>query len=142
MAYPIIFDICIMVKRLFITFLAILYLGASSGATVHYQYCMGRLVNVSLSHNHDKKCHTCGMHSKTKAAKKCCTDKHQQLKSEKGNTLSYNTIVFASGAIIPVIHNYVYLIGYTPLNITYPVSHAPPFVAVIPMFLRNCTFRI
>jgi len=131
------------IKKLFITFLAVLYLGASSGATLHYQFCMGRLVKVSLWHNHTEKCHTCGMDRKVKAIKKCCTDKHQQLKSEKSGSLTYSQFTFATSAGLPVILPFEAMnCSYVPLIIAYPVSKAPPSVPAVPVFLRNCVFRI
>jgi hypothetical protein len=90
------------IKKLFVTFLAVLYLGVSSGATLHYQYCMGRLIKVSLWHGHTKKCTTCGMDRKERAAEKCCTDQHQVLKSEKGSSPTYTQINLGTSEGLPV----------------------------------------
>ncbi|QTE38201.1 hypothetical protein J3L18_03775 [Mucilaginibacter gossypii] len=133
-----------MIKKLFVTFLAMLYLGVSSGATLHYQYCMGRLVKVALWHDEQsKKCNTCGMNYQGKAAKKCCTDKHQQLKSEKSSSLTYSQIGLGTSPallVIPLFGLVPY--NYLPLKISHPVGQSPPLVTTLPVFLRNCTFRI
>ncbi|MEO3404150.1 hypothetical protein AAFN85_09620 [Mucilaginibacter sp. CAU 1740] len=133
-----------MAKKLFITFLTVLYLGVSSGATLHYQYCMGRLVRVVLWHSDtDPKCRTCGMRKEMKAAKKCCTDQHQQLKSEKSVPVTYSHISLGlSAALLPVALFPLMANSQFSLAISYPVNHAPPPQARIPVFLRNCTFRI
>jgi hypothetical protein len=132
------------VKKLFITFLTVLYLGVSSGATLHYQYCMGRLVRVVLWHGDtDAKCRTCGMRKGMKAAKKCCTDQHQQFKSEKSVPVTYGDISLGlSPALLPVALLPLMANSQFPLAISYPVNHAPPPQADVPVFLRNCTFRI
>jgi len=135
--------ICTVIRKLFITFLAVLYLGTSSGATLHYKYCMGRLVKITLSHEQTKKCHSCGMNYKGKAAKKCCTDKHQQLKSEKSSSLTYSQIGLGTSPallVIPLFGLVPY--NYLPLKISHPVGQSPPLVTTLPVFLRNCTFRI
>ncbi|MGN6398607.1 MAG: HYC_CC_PP family protein [Mucilaginibacter sp.] len=133
-----------MIKKLFVTFLAVLYLGVSSGATLHYQYCMGRLIKVSIWHNYHGKCHTCGMPLREKASKKCCTDKHQQLKSDKSGVITYSHLTLGTSAVaLPSIPSYG-SIGCRPLfqTVLYQVSKAPPSAIARPFFLLNCNFRI
>ncbi|MFD2873736.1 hypothetical protein ACFS5N_14720 [Mucilaginibacter ximonensis] len=133
-----------MIKKLFITFLAVLYLGVSSGATLHYQFCMGRLVKVSLWHSHTEKCHTCGMDLKSKSTKKCCTDKHQQLKSDKSGSVTYSQLILGTSPIVLPSVPFFGSLSYHAVSLTvqYPASKAPPSVPAVPVFLRNCVFRI
>ncbi|QJD96001.1 hypothetical protein HH214_08980 [Mucilaginibacter robiniae] len=132
-----------MIKKLFITFLAVLYLGVSSGATLHYQYCMGRLIKVTLWHSGSNKSRPCGMEQKAKA-KKCCTDKHQQLKSDKSGSITYSE--FSLGTSAAILASVPFSGGvsshFVPITEQYPVSQAPPSGTAVPVFLRNCTFRI
>jgi hypothetical protein len=132
------------IKKLFITFLAVLYLGVSSGATLHYQYCMGKLVKVSLWHSHTEKCRTCGMDRKAKATKKCCTDKHQQLKSDKSGQVTYSQLTLGTSAVVlPSVLFFGSLPDHdVPLSVQHPASQAPPSGRDVPVFLRNCNFRI
>jgi len=132
------------IKKLFVTFLAVLYFGVSSGATLHYQYCMGKLMKVSLWHDEAGNCHTCGMPLMEKAAKKCCTDKHQHLKSEKSSSVTYTQVALGTSAmVLPVILSYGWLSYHQQsLTVEYPVGIAPPAVTTVPVFLRHCTFRI
>jgi hypothetical protein len=136
-------DICIVIKKLFVTFLAVLYLGVSSGATVHYQYCMGRLIKVSLLHGHVKKCDTCGMERKEAAAKKCCTDQHQVLKSEKSSSPSYTHISLGTSVGLPVAEPSWFVSSTIISVIAKPfIKQAPPPHLAVSLFLRNCAFRI
>ena len=70
-------------KRLLVTILAILYLGTSTGATIHMHYCMGKLVDMKLWHSGRDKCGNCGMKKSKACAKKCCKDEHKLVKLEK-----------------------------------------------------------
>nr|WP_158826989.1 hypothetical protein [Mucilaginibacter sp. JXJ CY 39] len=121
-----------------------LYLGVSSGATLHYQYCMGRLIKVTLWHGDSKKCRTCGMERQAKLTKKCCTDKHQQLKSEKSSSISHSQLSLGTSAVIlPSVPFFgVVSSPFVPLMVQYPVSQAPPLSLGVAVFLRNCIFRI
>ena len=132
-----------MFKKLFVTFLAVMYLGVSSGATLHFQYCMGRLVRVSLWHDEDKQCHTCGMKRQIEQSKKCCTDKHQVLKSADANTVNYSQVsfdVFPALPAMPVLE--LFQLPITRNNTPYAVYNDPPWDSGVALFLRNCTFRI
>ncbi|MES2809718.1 MAG: hypothetical protein V4619_13895 [Bacteroidota bacterium] len=132
-----------MIKKLLITFLAVLHLSISSGATLHFQYCMGRLLKVSLGHNRADKCHNCGMELKAKATKDCCTDKHQELKSEKGSLIPHYQLNQLSAITLPVIRP-TWLISVTYKASAIPLwnSQKPPTDTGIPVFLRNCIFLI
>lgn len=84
------------------------------------------------------------MERKAKAAKKCCTDRHQQLRSDKSTSITYNQLTLGTSAVIlpsePIFRELSY--QYVPLTAQYPVSLAPPSGSGVPVFLRNCIFRI
>ena len=61
-------------KRIIVAILALLYINASAGATLHLHYCMGQLADWGLQHNESKKCSKCGMEEKKDNG--CC--KHEQ----------------------------------------------------------------
>jgi hypothetical protein len=131
------------IKKLFITFLAVLYLGVSSGATLHYQYCMGQLIKVSLWHGHTKKCDTRGMERMEKAAKKCCTDQHQVLKSEKSSSPGHTNINLETNVGLPVAEPLWFTSSTIfPVTVELHIKQAPPPQLAVSLFLRNCTFRI
>jgi len=128
------------IKKLFITFLAVLYLAVSSGATVHFQYCMGRLVKVGLANDHHKKAYACGM--RKMAAKKCCKDKHQQFKTDKSNLSAKSLYSAPPAALLPRSAYFVSAGIATPEQNRLGYSHAPPLIAQIPIYLYHCIFRI
>lgn len=133
-----------MIKRALITFLAIFYLGVSSGATLHYQYCNGKLISFSLGHHKSLRCNSCGMAKSHKDYKKCCQDKHQHLKVEKNQKVTDYQLRLAAPVFL-VNARADHLRGfnlYTPLAAVFPVSQSPPKTGKIPAFIRNCTFRI
>ncbi|MCQ6959258.1 HYC_CC_PP family protein [Mucilaginibacter aquariorum] len=132
-----------MIKKLFVTFITVLYLGVSSGATLHYQYCMGHLIKVSLWHDHTKKCDTCGMERKEKAAKECCTHQHQLLKSDKSSLPSYTHISLGTSTGLPIGEPFRF-VGSTIVTVTAKpfIKQAPPPQIAVPLFLRNCAFLI
>jgi hypothetical protein len=130
-------------KKLFITFLAVLHLGVSSGATLHFQYCMGRLLKVELGHDDSDECDKCGMKRVAKPTKQCCTDKHHELKTEKGRLVQQVHSEQQMLSTLPVTRP-VWLSSprFVVSAIHQPSSQAPPSSKPIPVFLRNCIFRI
>lgn len=138
-----IFVAIMMLKKLFITLFAILYLGISSGVTLHFQYCMGKLMQVTLAHKQVKKCDTCGMKSGVTLTKACCSDSHKELKADKSLSVTYTQILQVLDAGIPVREfSWPSADEYTPLDVTFPSGQSPPLTHSIPVFLRNCNFRI
>ena len=129
-------------KKIFVFILSILYLSTSVGATVHFHYCMDKLVKWGLAADEASICGKCGMHKDE--SKGCCKDDHKQIKLQ-GEQKVANFFVSEFNCPVevplePVAH---YLVAYSSsLATNYPVSHAPPDKAVIPIYLHNCLFRI
>ncbi|WEK18139.1 MAG: hypothetical protein P0Y49_15210 [Candidatus Pedobacter colombiensis] len=131
-------------KRILLTIFAIFYLGVSSGATMHFHYCMGELVSWSLAKESKKVCDFCGMPKSVSKKKSCCKDVEQQVKAEKSQKASQTVYKFEqlSAAIIqPELYtNYQAPI---PVKITREaLSNAPPDGQALPVYLKNCTYRI
>ena len=129
-------------KRLLVTILAILYLGTSTGATIHLHYCMGKLVGMKLWHSEVNKCGNCGMKKKTPCAKKCCKDEHKLVKLEKAhqkaaiNGFQFTQVV----AILPASYIEFPQVFIPSVAQELPVSHGPP--RSLPIHILHCTFRI
>lgn len=84
-------------KKLLTTILLISYFIASSGATIHVHYCMGKAVEIGLSKkDKDEKCPGCGMKDK----KGCCNDKETRIKISDDHQHSIADIQIST----PVIH--------------------------------------
>ncbi len=135
--------ICVMAKKALVTLLAILYLGVSTGATLHFQYCMGQLVKISLGHNDDEKCHTCGMAKAEAYSKDCCTDSHQHLKADKSSAASAQHFTLASPVIF-LDRQFAITGAFLPVavNRVPAAAHGPPLGSHIPAFIRYHNFRI
>jgi hypothetical protein len=138
-------------KKFLASILAIIYLSTSMGATVHMHYCMGKLIGWSLVDHSGKDCSFCGMENKpapegcTVAMKGCCRDEHHLIKSREdqkgGGLLSFELVkVPVTLAEVP------YASWMSPFVISSvlarPVANAPPEADNVPVFLRNCNFRI
>jgi hypothetical protein len=129
-------------KRLLVTILAMLYLGASTGATIHLHYCMGKLVDMKLWHSEANKCGKCGMKKSTTCKKSCCKDEHKTVKVEKDHQKAAESALqlMQIAAAIPVDYFELPQVYITSIAQELPVSHAPPLS--IPLHILHCTFRI
>lgn len=131
-------------KRILLTILAVFYLGVSSGATVHFHYCMGKLVNWGLEKQSRTVCDSCGMPLVTSKKKSCCKDVQQQVKVEKSQKA--NQVIYKFDQLSAAILQPLLIVNYlpqVPKKINRDAwSNAPPDGQSIPVYLRNCTYRI
>lgn len=134
-------------KKIFIAILAILYLGTSSGATVHFHYCMGKLVDWGVwdsKHTGTAKCDNCGMIRGQKDAKKCCKDVTRQVKltdNHKVAKLAY-TFLELPAAIVPLGFLEFTTTTYFQVTEALPFGHAPPRTGSAAIYIYNSTFLI
>lgn len=137
-------------KKFLTTILALVYLATSTGATVHLHYCMGQLFSWSLVDKDSKSCGECGVPKNNKdghciAFKDgCCKDKHAHVQLDKDQKTSETAYKFldVSFAALPAPVTSLSAL-YVPSYIAgYPTANAPPEPDKVPLFLRNCTFRI
>ena len=139
-------------KKLLVTILAVVYLTSTIGATVHFHYCMDKLVAWGLKQEKSDKgtCQYCGMHKSTaskhyvKAIKGCCKDDQKHVKLVDDQKPSVTAFKFAKipGEFISSVfsdHSFEYV---SSIHEEYPVNHAPPRQSGIPIFILNCVYRI
>lgn len=131
-------------KKLLLTILAIFYLGIASGASVHFHYCMGKLVSWGLEKEMTGACDFCGMPKAESKKKSCCKDIEQKAKVEKsqkaGQTI-YKFEQISTAVLQPEL--FVRYQATVPVKITREaLSNAPPDGQLIPVYLKNCTYRI
>ena len=74
-------------KRIAVFIVFILYFVASTGAIVHYHYCMGEIADSSIWGASEKKCGKCGMEKEQNEDNGCCKDERQWIKIEDDQTL-------------------------------------------------------
>jgi hypothetical protein len=129
------------VKKIIATILSVLYVLASSGATINFHYCMGKFIGWNVSATVNQKCNNCGMTKENK--KGCCSDKQQTFQLKKDqlaasvNTIPGNTFHFAYAQYPSSTKS------FTVVKITEVHSvHSPPELKTISPLILNCVFRI
>jgi len=131
-------------KKTLLTIIALFYLGISSGSTLHFHYCMGELVSWGLEKQSTALCELCGMPKSQSKGKSCCQDQQQETKVDQSQTASQHVYQFNPPfqAIIPAVFFLDYAVE-VPVKITREaLSNAPPDGLKVPVFLKNCTYRI
>ncbi len=135
-------------KKFFVTILAFLYLGASSGAMVTMHYCMGELANTEWGQTKATSCKKCGM-DKTRpgsagAKKGCCEDQFKFVKdnSDQKTATAGFQFVFHLTIDLPAQTDFTGAVLFTPVTEGNPVSNSPPSGESPPLYLRNCVFLI
>lgn len=116
-------------KRTLVAILAVFYMASATGTTVHFHFCMGRLVSAGLVHcDDDHFCSRCGM-KKSTDKKGCCKDETKQFKSVDQIKTAPAAIIKACSefALLPAysVSPYVSL-SYVVYHQTTPLAHAPP----------------
>jgi len=130
-------------KKLLITVLAVFYLGVSSGATVHFHYCMGELIEWGLSNDSSEgadNCSNCGM--KKGVSEDCCKDQKQELKLkeiQKAPLITYQAKIFVS---VPVLYQESPVKTLPSIAPQHSSVYTVPRTEKTPVFLQNCNFRI
>lgn len=132
-------------KRLLVVILSILYFTASSGATVHLQYCMGKLVRVSLSVDESEDCDHCGMKKKV-CKKKCCKEEKKVFKTSDQNSQSHIDLAFVAKILValPSYFSYPHAeTAFEQVSRNMYLAHAPPSVwRSCPIYVQVQNFRI
>lgn len=131
-------------KKFVAAILAVLYLGTSTGATVHMHYCMGKLADWGLGHNKSKTCGNCGMEKSEEKDNGCCKDEHKFVKNDNDQKTTESFVTNFSLQVIdlPVECFTSSEILVSSVTEKHPVSHAPPRSSGVAVYIRNCTFLI
>lgn len=132
-------------KRILLTVVAFFYLGTSSGATVHFHYCMGKLANWGLTQTQKDNCELCGMSKKEIKKNSCCKDDFKQAKIDNSKKSVQPVYQFNPTVVVLTDHIFKYDTDQVILSnkaIQSVYSNAPPEKECIPIFIRNCTYRI
>ncbi|HTF31220.1 MAG TPA: hypothetical protein VK625_20330 [Flavitalea sp.] len=131
-------------KKFIVAILAILYLGTSTGATVHLHYCMDNLVGWDLWARHGDDCSNCGMtKEQKKEAKGCCKDERKQIKlTTDHKAIDDLQLIYKLQGTISPVHFELPPVYFSSISYENAMGHAPPGNAAPPIYLVNCTFRI
>jgi hypothetical protein len=133
----------LIMKKLIVTILATLYLTASVGAPISIHYCMGKLVDWSMSNNEASNCAKCGMEKKATADSGCCSDEAKFIKNT-GDQATAATMQFQvfHAADVPLAFAEYNKFPLSSLTLEYTRANAPPILPHVPIHVRNCMFLI
>ena len=127
-----------MLKRSVAIGLIVLYVGTVFGFVLNFHYCFDRLSSVKV----DAPAIACTKVLQT-SKMKCCKDSHIEVKVKDAHQ-SGSTIFWAKLFPVSLINSDFASIAFTPQNPSTEKlqDRGPPLAPDIPIFLKNCTFRI
>ena len=137
-------------KKVLATILAIFYLSTSMGATIHFHYCMGRLVTWGLHDQDGKACAFCGMPEKIVdgqcaiGSNGCCHDEHKQIRNDRDQKppQTYSNLVIVTPAMAPPAAAWIDPFFEAPA-LRQSLANGPPYSGkIVPAFLLHRNFRI
>ena len=123
------------------TILCFVYVVASSGATIHFHYCMKKFIGWDVAVDAPATCNNCGMVKEKK--KGCCNDKHTTLQLKKDQLVPNINYVLNSN-IVYIQLDYLSQKSsslFYKKDVTQPI-HIPPLIQPISAYILNNVFRI
>lgn len=132
---------CIQMKRLFLFLLVVLYLVVSSGVTLSFHYCMGRLADLEWGITEDV-CSSCG-HKKTSSH--CCSTEAHFIKLIVDQNAEHSPVMDFTPAILSLLPD---LWGYflPPVTEKNGTIDANLFFSFrrgeVPIFIYHCLLLI
>lgn len=128
-----------------LTFLVFLYLGTSSGFAMHFHYCMNELIGTSLVETALEDCENCGMEKSSTIDNGCCKEEYKQLKVDTNESIedfALQMMQTLSTSLPPATFEIPSFLQLATSAADYPLVNSPPEKAKVPVYLRNCVFRI
>ena len=128
-------------KKFLATILLLIYFAASTSATVQLHYCMGKVVSwsISASQKVSNTCSKCGMEKHSG----CCGEKHQTIKIEKDYNYAAVYLSFSQIANVASLeYAYPPRFNCASQKISTFCANAPPPGYNVPIYLKNCVYRI
>lgn len=107
-------------------------------------YCMGKLADWGLGHNKSKTCGQCGMVKTESKDNGCCKDEQKFLKDDSAQKVTESNLQLMQLMATALPSAYIQLpeIVFPSLTEESPNSNAPPRTQGVPVYIRNCVFRI
>ncbi len=131
-------------KKLLIAILAFLNVTFSTGAVIHWHYCMGKLAGWGLGYDQANACAKCGMDEGELEGASCCQDQHTYVKNENDQKSPESFLFFTFPGNDyctrnDLDHTSPIIISRSEVN---PASNAPPRWGVIDIYLFKRTLLI
>ena len=130
-------------KKFVVTILLVLYVAASSGASISFHYCMDKFISWSLSLPVNNECSNCGM--KKEKQQDCCHDKTETFQVKKHhhatqiNSVPGNSIHYLNKCYLTLTSIIITSVNKNDFRIAHSY---PPGESATSGFLLNCVFRI
>lgn len=130
-------------KKLIVSILATLYLTASTGAPISIHYCMGKLVDWSVSNDKASNCAKCGMEKKATADSGCCSDEAKFIKNTDDQTTAATSQTPVFHAVdVPLAFAENSRFPSSSQTLEYTRANAPPLIPHVRIHVRDCLFLI
>jgi hypothetical protein len=132
------------VKKLVTIFIALIYLGTTTGATFYKHYCMGEVAGWGMGYEQSAECDNCGMANSNQSENGCCKDEQKFIKNDSDQRSAVNNIDFKSinplACLFPIsgMHECKITAAQRPASL----YHSPPVIITEGKFLLYCVFRI
>jgi hypothetical protein len=130
-----------LMKKFFVSLLAIVYLAISVGVSVNVHYCMGTISGWGIGHHQSKSCSKCGM-EESKGG--CCKDENKIFKintDQKSNESVFQPITPVQADLPPSFIG-ICLNNFTSPKVNNPKGHPPTQSCYLSLHIRNCVYRI
>jgi len=132
-------------KRTLLILLAFVYLGFSQGPTVYLHYCMGELVQMGLEHPGESgACSFCGMNKEASDREACCQEDTKSIKVDNVQKIVKSEFQFEQAPVLlprTLIEQFLQSTPQQGIQAVFSEKEQPP-LQDIPVFIRNCTYRI
>jgi hypothetical protein len=103
---------------------------------------MGTLIDLGLISEKSEECSKCGMEAEE--SEKCCKIESKQVKIDDAQRHNDNPYQFKAFTSELSWNKYSLIPEFYPISLTEekPLANAPPDKNNIPVFIRNCNFRL
>lgn len=78
-----------MIRKIFISIIAVFYFAVTSGMVMNIHYCMGKISSVTFNHDADQEDGTCGKCGMSKTENHCCKDEVTTVKLTDSHKTSF-----------------------------------------------------
>ncbi len=131
-------------KKILIAIIAFLYITATTGATVHLHYCMGKQADWNLVKTKSKTCSKCGMEKTATEDNGCCKDEIKFIKDNSAQKITETGFNVLQSIIVALPPSFIEIswVDYPSTSNSILLTHSPPLLKSVAVYILNCTFLI
>lgn len=106
-------------------------------------YCMGDLVETNVFYDDGAPCSNCGMEKEKSEASGCCTNENEFVKSDQPQLTPEASLFLLQSLSHAISFSYIEIpVAFSSITEENPSANAPPDKPDIPIYKRNCVYRI